>query len=202
VDVETLSKGNIRFRAHILAQKLKDLEWIDVNVFNNGQAVHTYSLDLNDDKSSKSLIFNLPLGSVKKEDSVHIRPTTDSMFDLALGHYMLEPDGWDRWIGTESNNIHEIADYQVESPTKFSIVAYPNPFNPTTQIRFALPESGVTNLKIYDVIGRQVAVIVNGLLAAGEHQFSFDATGLPSGVYLYKIESGGQAISGKMMLVK
>lgn len=202
VDVDALGRGNIRFRAHISAQIPRDLDGLDLNVFNNGQAVHSHSMDFNGDKSSMTLFLDLPLGSVKKDDSVFIRPSTDSMFDLALGHHTFEPDGWGRWTGAETDAIHEIAEYQVESPTKFSIDTYPNPFNPTTQIRFTLPESGVTNLKIYDILGRQVAVIVNGLLAAGEHQFTFDATGLPSGLYLYKIESGGQALSGKMLLVK
>ncbi len=79
---------------------------------------------------------------------------------------------------------------------------YPNPFNPSTQIRFALRASHHTRLTVYDVVGREVAVLVNGVMPAGAHSVSFDASNLSSGVYLYKLEAGGQVLTRRMTLMK
>ncbi len=79
---------------------------------------------------------------------------------------------------------------------------YPNPFNPSTVVRFTLDAGRQTSLKVYDLLGREVAVLVNGALPAGSHSVTFDAAGLPSGVYMYKLEAGGQSMTRRMTLVK
>jgi hypothetical protein len=79
---------------------------------------------------------------------------------------------------------------------------YPNPFNPSTQIRFTLQSSHVTRLTVYDVVGREVAVLVDGVMSAGAHSVTFDASNLSSGVYLYKLEAGGQVLTKRMTLMK
>jgi hypothetical protein len=79
---------------------------------------------------------------------------------------------------------------------------YPNPFNPTTTIAFDLVEAGHVSLRIYDVMGREVAVLVNGYVPAGRHREVFDAQDLPSGVYMYKLTSGGFTDMQKMVLLK
>jgi hypothetical protein len=80
---------------------------------------------------------------------------------------------------------------------------YPNPFNPTTVIRFQLSEAGFTRLSVYDILGREVAVLVNEDRAAGHHQISFNATTLSSGVYLYRMQLNGEVVSTRRMtLVK
>jgi len=79
---------------------------------------------------------------------------------------------------------------------------YPNPFNPTTTIAFDLVEAGHVTLRIYDVMGREVAVLVNGYLPAGRHREVFDAGRLPSGLYLYKLTSGRFTDMQKMVLLK
>jgi len=79
---------------------------------------------------------------------------------------------------------------------------YPNPFNPATTIAFDLAEAGHVSLRVYDVMGREVAVLVNGNLPAGRHREAFDAQGLPSGVYLYKLTSGSFTDMQKMVLLK
>ncbi len=79
---------------------------------------------------------------------------------------------------------------------------YPNPFNPSTQIRFSLQSSHVTRLTVYDVLGREVAVLVNETMPVGSHSVNFDASNLTTGIYMYKLEAGGQVITKRMTLVK
>ena len=79
---------------------------------------------------------------------------------------------------------------------------YPNPFNPTTTIKFDLPASGFTSLKIYNLLGHQVAVLVSEDLNAGSYSFDFDASRLASGIYYYTIQSKGFSKSNKMILIK
>jgi len=79
---------------------------------------------------------------------------------------------------------------------------YPNPFNPTTEIRFDLQKEGMTRLTIFDVTGRQVAKLVNQELPAGSHSVRFEAPRLATGVYFYRLQSGGFTDVKKMIMVK
>ena len=79
---------------------------------------------------------------------------------------------------------------------------YPNPFNPTTQISFEIGQAGMTSLKVYDLLGREVATLVNSDLPAGSHTIDFDAANLASGTYMYRLEANGYVLTRKMMLVK
>ena len=79
---------------------------------------------------------------------------------------------------------------------------YPNPFNPSTKIVFSLKNSGVTTLKIYNVLGQQVATLLDKDLASGTYEVTFNASQLSSGIYYYKLESGDVSQIKKMMLVK
>lgn len=88
------------------------------------------------------------------------------------------------------------------SKPKYSLSNYPNPFNPTTTITFNLPEKDNVKLAVYDILGREVIKLADGAYEAGEHSFQFDASNLPSGVYLYKIETSRGMLSKKMLLMK
>lgn len=78
----------------------------------------------------------------------------------------------------------------------------PNPFNPTTSIRFALPSAGATTLTIFNIAGQRVATLVDGPLSAGFHTITWDARDYASGVYLYRLTSGDHSESRKMILLK
>ncbi len=79
---------------------------------------------------------------------------------------------------------------------------YPNPFNPSTSIQFELPESGNVELLVFDVLGRQVATLVDDRMEAGYHQIRFDARNLASGVYLYQLRAGNTVLTKKLTLIK
>lgn len=80
---------------------------------------------------------------------------------------------------------------EIEIPTEFKLEGnYPNPFNPTTQIRFAVPTASDVSLVVYDIMGRQVQQLVEGTMAAGWHNVSFEARHLESGTYLYRLTTG------------
>ena len=79
---------------------------------------------------------------------------------------------------------------------------YPNPFNPVTNIKFGLPNAGFTKLEVYDILGRVIKTLVNENKPAGSYTVDFDATNISSGVYFYKIESGGFTDIKKMVVVK
>jgi hypothetical protein len=79
---------------------------------------------------------------------------------------------------------------------------YPNPFNPMTTIQYSLANTGNVSLKIYDVLGREVATLVNGRQAAGEYTVQFNAANLASGIYFYRLQAGDFVQTKKMMLVK
>ncbi len=80
--------------------------------------------------------------------------------------------------------------------------AYPNPFNPTTNIRFSLRESGDVHLAVYDLTGRHVRTLASGPFAAGSHDVAFSADNLPSGTYLYRLQTVSGPVSGSIVLLK
>ncbi|MFC2093619.1 M20/M25/M40 family metallo-hydrolase [Bacteroidota bacterium] len=79
---------------------------------------------------------------------------------------------------------------------------YPNPFNPTTTIKYSIPKNGDVYLKIYDVLGKEVAVLVNEWHSAGTYSVTWDASVMPSGIYFYRLSSEGYTETKRMVLVK
>ena len=79
---------------------------------------------------------------------------------------------------------------------------YPNPFNPSTKISFSIPVGGMTTLTVYNVLGQEVAKVVDAKLSAGSHEYKFDGSSMTSGVYFYKLNSKGNTKIKKMMLIK
>lgn len=79
---------------------------------------------------------------------------------------------------------------------------YPNPFNPSTKISYSIKVEGLVTLKVYDVLGKEVATLVNESKPEGNYEVEFDASKLPSGMYIYKIQSGSFTDAKKMLLTK
>ncbi len=91
----------------------------------------------------------------------------------------------------------------ISLPQEFSLEQnYPNPFNPATQIRYSIPQDAMVKLNVYNALGQQVAELVNGEVKAGSYEVKFNADRLSSGIYYYRIETGGFVSTKKMMLLK
>ena len=116
--------------------------------------------------------------------------------------------GVDDFLLTAVRPIETDIDDEPMAPTRLALAGnFPNPFNPKTTIRFALPADGIVELTVYNVDGRRVATLVNERMEAGHHELIWegrDATGHPvaSGVYFSRIAFEGQVLTGKMLVLK
>jgi hypothetical protein len=129
---------------------------------------------------------NTVVTDMRSQSSFEVAGTEDQYFNIL-------------WI-TSSSATPIKGDFQ---PTGFSIKAIqPNPFNPSTVISIALAQAGPVKLSVYDGLGRQVAVLMQGWHATGEHQVTFQGTSLSAGIYFLRLQMGSLTASRKMVLLK
>jgi hypothetical protein len=93
------------------------------------------------------------------------------------------------------NEIGVVSDFQLEQN-------YPNPFNPSTTIKYSVPEKSDVTIRVFDILGAEVATLVNVTQEAGSYEINFDASKLSSGMYIYRLNTGDVSLSKKMMLLK
>ena len=110
-------------------------------------------------------------------------------------------------IGAYENELaNPITDIKTETnqlPTKFALSQnYPNPFNPTTTIKYSVPELSFVKINIYDVLGSEVATLVNEEKHIGTYELNWNAANLQSGVYFYRLKAGSFVETKKMILIK
>lgn len=112
--------------------------------------------------------------------------------------------GWDLWIeATVTPATATPVDPSAEVPDAVTLApAYPNPFNPTTTLRFDLPQAAHVTLRVYDLTGRAVATLVEGMRPSGPHAVTFDAQQLPSGIYLARLQADSGVATQKLTLLK
>lgn len=111
---------------------------------------------------------------------------------LPIRASFLVPEGF----ANDNEDIDEVPDRVTLHPN------YPNPFNPTTTIRYSLPQATQIKITVFDVLGRQIATLIDGLQKPGQHQVQVDAHTWASGVYFYTLEASGQRQTHQMMLIK
>jgi len=189
------------------------IDWVNVNPGNN---ITFQALHLNNSLSgyvagNSGSIFkttNSGINWVQQNsqtswyiNDIHVLPGDSTGFAVGeFGTILKRTNGGFTFLTHESGNI----------PAGFALFQnYPNPFNPVTKISFALPESGITLLEIFDITGRLVSEIVNTKLSAGMHEYSFDAMDLAAGLYFCKLTfgTGGSSETAfsevkKMLLIK
>lgn len=127
--------------------------------------------------------------------------------DLSYGRY---PNGTGEftelmpsWAAENNVGTTGVSEEHTLDPSTFLLAQnYPNPFNPRTTITFELPVSNQTSLVVYNIIGQQVATLVEENLTAGQHQFHWNAQNMPSGIYFYTLNSGMQSETKRMILLK
>lgn len=106
-------------------------------------------------------------------------------------------------IDWHSVTITSIDENETESPVSFTLEQnYPNPFNPNTFIEFSIPVQQIVKLNIYDMLGNQVAEMLNENKSAGDYKIEFDASNLSSGVYFYQLKTNSKILTNKMVLLK
>lgn len=99
-------------------------------------------------------------------------------------------------------DLSTITSVEEEIPVEYSLSQnYPNPFNPSTNIKFGIPNPGEVNLTIYNILGEEVTTLVNENMQAGYHEVSFNASSLPSGMYIYRLNAGDEFTSTKKLLL-
>jgi hypothetical protein len=109
------------------------------------------------------------------------------------------------WTNFDPQNTNYTTDVRVTPgvPSEFSLEQnYPNPFNPLTTIRFSVPEAGHVTLKVFNLLGQEVAALVDHEMVAGNFETEFDASGFSSGTYVYRLTTDGYSQVRKMVLLK
>jgi hypothetical protein len=123
---------------------------------------------------------------------------TDSKLDAESYTYRLKQIDFD---GTFKYS--DEVNIDVTLPLEYALEQnYPNPFNPSTTIKYSVAEDGFVKLAIYNMLGEEVVTIVNSVQKAGRYEVNFNASGLSSGVYVYRIEAANYTSSKKLMLMK
>ncbi len=132
--------------------------------------------------------------------------STSPCIDAGDPNSPFDPDSTVADIGAFYFHQWDIAGYLHETiriPDSYALQpAYPNPFNPATTISYALPQASLVQLNVYDLQGRLVAELVNGIRQPGYHQVTFEAQNLASGLYIYRIQADNFTAVKKMLLVK
>ena len=173
---------NIRAMLRVMNQEtqLSQVPILSSDNFANAHALHNYGFDNISPTSIELIPKAMVSGSFDEKD-----------LDFVL------VNGFDPVDTTNSNTITpELVQLDLSASN------YPKPFNPSTQISYSLPSNGHVAVKVYDFLGREVRVLVDGEKAAGQHEVRFDASGLASGTYFCRIETSGQSTIRKMLLLK
>jgi hypothetical protein len=103
----------------------------------------------------------------------------------------------------ENGGVVKVDEHDGQGPAEFQLLQnYPNPFNPSTKIRFALAQQSQVRLSVFDMLGREVAVLVNGEMSAGMHSVEWNAQGRASGVYICRLSVGSRTETRKLVVLR
>jgi len=164
-----------------------------------------FAWDVNAKKVVDSLAWYDPLipmyGNDQRPRGIAFNKTGDTAYVTVFNTNVTLPGSWCEQFAKIGATY--VQPDQAPIPTEFALSQnFPNPFNPSTVIKFKLAKAGMTTLKVYDVMGREVSTLVNETMNAGAYTVKFDASHLASGTYVYVLESSGYRFTNKMLLLK
>ncbi len=184
----------------------------DYNIYNLTSSNYVYSIS---HPSSNTISINIALiigkgteigdtatdiatiyfSKIKQGGDINVQPTIMQFFS---------PGSATLWsVGTWNDEILTSVGQSGNSPTKFELNQnYPNPFNPSTTIKYQIPKAGMVSIKVYDILGQEVAILVNEIKNSGSYQVNFNASKLASGTYIYRLQAGSFVQTKKMLLLK
>lgn len=154
--------------------------------------------------SKNSFYYSMDLGQNWKQVNDSLFKRGDYVNAIAVDNYFLfagtQNGGWRIPV---SDIVTSVKNDEPNFPKSFYLYQnYPNPFNPTTTIRYEIPKASFVSLKIYDLLGREVATLVNGEKNAGSYEAKFDGSKLSSGIYFYRMKAGSFINTKKFVLLK
>jgi hypothetical protein len=139
------------------------------------------------------------VGPISLNEGNHIlRFEFDTDYDSEVNNWLFSLDKTVVIKNSGTSNENEMI-----AVSEFSLAQnYPNPFNPNTQITYNIPQSGLVELRVYNMLGQVVSTLINEHRNAGNHMVRFDASALASGVYVYELRFKGSVLTNKMILLK
>ncbi|MDP4195647.1 MAG: T9SS type A sorting domain-containing protein, partial [Bacteroidota bacterium] len=109
----------------------------------------------------------------------------------------------DKILSISSTSTTDVNANSNAAPKDYELAQnYPNPFNPSTSIKYSIPQNSMVSLKVYDILGKEVASLVNEQKSAGSYEVNFNANSLSAGMYIYELKAGNFTQTKKMMLIK
>jgi len=142
-------------------------------------------------------------GGANDERGVCVAQTSDGGYILGGSTQSYGAGGWDGWLVRLGPSPGGVIPADEARPDKFALLrAFPNPFNPSTRITYDLPTTCPVTLEVFDLLGRCVANLAKGVQPAGNYSILFDGSGLPSGLYFYRLQAGNFIQTQKMVLLK
>lgn len=214
IELYNNSTSTISLNGYFLSDESGDLtQWVfpDTSIGPNDYLI----IWADDDEGQPGLHANFKL-SASGEEIVLVAPDTTVVDDVTFGEQITDlstgryPNGTGSFVlmnptfsAENTPGISDVDDSNNEQPNDFVLNQnYPNPFNPSTTISFSIPVQGDVSLKIFNIIGQEVATLVNENLSAGNYSFNWNVSNQTSGIYFYNLQVGNFVETKKMILLK
>jgi uncharacterized delta-60 repeat protein len=169
----------------------------------NSFGAGSYDFYLVKTNSQGDTVWTRTCGGSDYDYASSIQQTADGCYVMAGSTESFGAGGRDFYVVKTGPDISETEPAKISTPNEYILYpAYPNPFNLSTQITFALPKAGEVSLKVFNLLGQEVATLAHGMQTAGTHTVFFDGSGLPTGIYFYRLDSGNLIQTRKMVLLK